>query len=138
MTVSAAQYAKFNAEIAQTGRAFTFTNHGELLIYPVRGQEVVPFWSSRSRLEKIQIDHPKYQRHEIAEYSLAEFLSWLAQLEEERILVGVNWSGAKLTGYNVAVPELRPALEHQLASLAQRAVQPDGPASGGSAGQPRR
>jgi hypothetical protein len=122
MTISAAQYAKFNSEVARTGKAFTFTSEDELLIYPVRGQDVVPFWSSRSRLEKIQSAHPKYQRYQITEYSLSELESWLRQLEEDRIHVGVNWSGARLTGYNVAVPELRAALEHQIRARAQQAV----------------
>lgn len=133
MSISAAQYAKFNSEVAETGKAYTFTAKDELLIYPVRGQDVVPFWSSRSRLEKIQSVHPKYQRYEIAEYSLPEFKSWLIQLEEENIHVGVNWSGERLTGYNVAVPELRAALEHQLRAQAQPTLQADSPASGGSA-----
>jgi hypothetical protein len=35
-------------------------------------------------------------------------------LQSEGILVGVNWSGPKLTGFNVSVPDLRAALMQQL------------------------
>lgn len=114
MSISAAQYAKFNYEVAEIRKVFTLTAQGELLIYPVKGQDVVPFWSSRSRLEKIQSTHPKYQGYQITEYSWSEFDSWLRQLEEDGIHVGVNWSGERLTGYNVAVHELRAALEYRI------------------------
>ncbi len=118
MSISAAQYSKFCSEVAQKRCVFTFTEQGGLLIYPVQGQEVLPFWSSRSRLEKIQASHPKYQRYQIAEYSWPEFESRLHQMEGDGIHAGVNWSGQRLTGYNVAAAELRAALEYQMRSQA--------------------
>ena len=112
MSVAALSYSKFCSEAPKRGRVYTFTNCGELLVYPVRGEEVVPFWSSRGRLEKITVALPKYQRFEITEYSWSEFEDWLSQLEEASILVGVNWAGAKLTGYNVSVPNLKAAMKN--------------------------
>ena len=113
MSVAALNYSKFCSEAPRKGRVYTFTNCGELLVYPVQGKEVVPFWSSRSRLGKIVVALPKYQRYEITEYSWSEFEEWLNQLNDEGILVGVNWSGAKLTGFNVSVPDLRAAIEER-------------------------
>lgn len=133
MSIAAAQYAKFNAEVAKKRMAFTFTNEGDLLVYPTKEGEVVPFWSSRSRLSKIQSFHPKYLRYEISEFSLQEFQSWLIQLEEEQIRVGVNWSSERLVGYNALVSDLRAALNYQIDVLAQQGAQADGPAVGGPA-----
>ena len=112
MTVAGLSYAKFCSEAPRRGCVYTFTNEGELLVYPVAGQEVVPFWSSRTRLEKIAVSFPKYQRFDITEYSWTQFEEWLNQLNEDGILVGVNWAGTKLTGYNVKVADLRMALAH--------------------------
>jgi hypothetical protein len=93
-------------------RAFTFTDEGNLLVFPVGGSEVVPFWSSRTRLQSIAKAHPKYAARQITEYSLADFEAWLSQFESDGVLIGVNWSGPRLTGYNVAVPDLRAAMQH--------------------------
>lgn len=118
MSVAALQYDRFCGELVETRRAYTFTNDGELLVFPVRGKEVVPFWSSRSRLERIVKAHAKYEKFQISEYSWEEFLSWLSQLESEGIAVGANWSGPRLTGYDVSVADLRAALKHRQGSAA--------------------
>src|SRR5690242_6780935 len=122
MSIAAAQYDKFREQVVAEGRVFTFTDGGELLVYPVRTGETVPFWSSRSRLETIQRRLPKYQQWAITELSFAEFWQRLAQLERERIQVGVNWSGAKLTGYNVSVAQLRRDLSYWLDRLHKRGL----------------
>lgn len=112
MSIAAAQYDQFQAQVADGERVFTFTDDGELLVYPVRSGETVPFWSSRSRLERIQHQFPKYRQWEITELALAEFWSRLDQLEREQLQVGINWSGKNLTGYNVSAAALRSALRH--------------------------
>ena len=45
MSFAAAQYDKFREQVVVEERAFTFTDAGQLLVYPVAG-ETVPFWSS--------------------------------------------------------------------------------------------
>jgi len=117
MSIAAPQYDKFREQVVADERAFTFTDRGELLVYPVRAGETVPFWSSRSRLETIQRRLPKYQQWQITEFTLQEFWRRLDQLEREGIQVGVNWSGAKLTGYNVSVQSLKAALRHSVETL---------------------
>jgi hypothetical protein len=114
MSVAALQYSKFCSEVAETGRAFTFLEDSSFLVYPVNGTEVVPFWSSRTRLVRISKAHPKYARYQICEFPMENLLSSMTQLQSEGILVGVNWSGPKLTGFNVSVPDLRAALMQQL------------------------
>jgi hypothetical protein len=110
MTTAALQYAKFRTDVAAHARVYTFLADGELLVFPIDGREVVPFWSSRSRLDRIVATHAKYGKYAPTQLSLAEFDEWLVQLDAEGILVGVNWAGPRLTGYNVSVVELRAAL----------------------------
>jgi len=117
MSISGAQYDKFREQVVSDERAYTFTDAGQLLVYPVRSGETVPFWSSRSRLETIQKRIPKYQRWQITELSLGEFWRRLDQLEQEDVQVGVNWSGSQLTGYNVSVRDLRAGLRYWIDRL---------------------
>jgi hypothetical protein len=122
MSISGAQYDKFREQIVTDERVFSFTDDGELLVYPIKSGETVPFWSSRSRLETIQKRLPKYRRWQITEFSLAEFWRRLDNLERESVQVGVNWSGAQLTGYNVSVRDLRAGLEYWIDRLNKRSV----------------
>jgi hypothetical protein len=117
MSASAAQYDKFREQVVREERAFTFTDNGQLLVYPVDGRETIPFWSSRSRLEGIQKNLPKYRTWQITELSLGEFWRRLDYLERDAVQVGVNWSGQRLTGYNVSVADLRAGLRYWLDTL---------------------
>jgi len=108
-------YARFCAEVVSKQRVYTFTDVEELLIYPIRGGEVVPFWSSHSRLLRIANAHPKYARHSISQYTMPEFDKWLIQLQDENLLVGVNWAGPRLVGFNVTVEELRASMQSRSA-----------------------
>ena len=118
MSVAALQYDKFCSEVAVKQRTYTFTSDDGLLVYPVSGTEVIPFWSSKSRLERIALAHEKYQKYEITEYSLGKFFELLSRFEADGIHVGVNWAGARLTGYNVPSSNLRASLNHRLGASA--------------------
>jgi hypothetical protein len=108
MSVAAAQAAEFYRKVVETGAVFTFTHDDELLVFSIHDREVIPFWSSRSRLENIQSTHLKYKSYSISEVSLQEFLTEnLPLLEAEGISIGVNWSGPRLTGYDLTVLELK-------------------------------
>jgi hypothetical protein len=117
MSIAAAQYAKFMDQVAFERRAFSFTADDELLIYRSGNGDTVPFWSSRSRLETIRRRLPKYGAYSLTEFSLGEFYDALERLEAEGLLVGVNWSGEQLTGYNVPVADVRAALSYRLEAL---------------------
>jgi hypothetical protein len=113
MSIAAAQANKFYEQVARDRRVFTFTENDEFLVFPVDGKEVVPFWSSRSRLEIIQKEHVKYASFLVEEMSLQEFVEkTLPLMEAEGIHIGVNWAGKRLVGYDVE-PQ---ALKHNLAS----------------------
>jgi hypothetical protein len=108
MSVAAAQASKFYEQVVVDGKVFTFMDDDSFLVFRKNDKEVIPFWSSRTRLEKIAKMHPKYSSSVIFEFSLAEFMNkTLLQLEEENICIGVNWSGPRLVGYNIPISELR-------------------------------
>ena len=114
MSVAAAQYSKFCEQVVSEARAFTFVENGDLLVYPLGGREVVPFWSSRRRLVTIQKRMPKFKAFAIAEFTFADFLQRLTELSAHGIHIGVNWSGERLSGYDVSVAELLASLRHQV------------------------
>jgi len=115
MSVAAAQASKFFEQVATEKLVFTFMEADEFLVFPVRGNEVVPFWSSRSRLKKVQAAHPKYNKYVATEMSLEEFLAKALPLfEEENIRVGVNWSGSRLVGYDEEVSDVRRNIDYWL------------------------
>ena len=113
MSIAAAQANQFYEQVVRERKVFTFTEDDSFLVFPVGGQEVVPFWSSRTRLDRIQRGHPKYCSYVCEQISLTSFLEiTLPDLAEENISVGVNWSGARLTGYDLSVSDLVRTLEY--------------------------
>lgn len=76
------------------------------------GVRAQPFWSSRSRAEKIVGTVPAYAGFDIVEIPLDTFLDrWLPGLEDDGFRVGVNWSGPRATGYDIEPRSLRVALD---------------------------
>lgn len=115
MSIAAAQASKFYEQVVTDRVVFTFESEEGMLIFPVRGMDVIPFWSSRTQLEKVVLAHPKFRQYDTVESSLAEFVEKiLPQLQEEKIHVGVNWSGARLSGYDVSVEDLLANLQYWL------------------------
>ena len=127
MTVASIHASKFHEQVVRDGKVFTFTEEGEFLVFRIREFEVVPFWSSRSRMIRIQEEHAKYSRFAIDEISFDEFyVKTLKQLEDEGIHVGLNWSGVRLVGYDTSVEDLRKCLAYQIGkqALPQRLEDP--------------
>jgi hypothetical protein len=113
MSVAAAQASAFYEQVVAAGSVFTFVEDGSYLVFPVNGKDVVPFWSSRSRIETVQRAHPRYAAYAISEESLKQFLEkTLDQLEEENINVGVNWSGERSTGYDISAADVKRNICH--------------------------
>jgi hypothetical protein len=105
---AASNASAFYEQVVKDGSVFTVIDDDSFVVILVGGTEVVPFWSSRYRVKKVQSSHPKYAGFSISEIPLTEFLDkTLAQLEEENIHVGVNWSGKRLIGYDRSVADLK-------------------------------
>jgi hypothetical protein len=113
---SASQAAAFCRDVASAGAVWTIRDAGG---FPApknsEGRRAQPFWSSRSRAERIIATVPAYSGFSVVEIAWTEFAErWIPGLARDRILVGVNWSGARATGYDVEPEEV-------LANVAGRA-----------------
>jgi hypothetical protein len=68
------------------------------------GYRAMPFWSKRSRAERITKNVPAYAGMEPFEITLDEWReSWLPGLEQDGLRVGLNWSGQGAVGYDLPV-----------------------------------
>jgi hypothetical protein len=113
MTQAASQAAAFYEQAVKNGAVWTVRDEGG---YPApknpEGRRAMPFWSSRTRVERIIENVPAYEGFEPVEIPLTEFLErWLPSLDGDGLLVGVNWSGARALGYDVEPATLRQALD---------------------------
>ena len=114
MSQSASQAAAFRRDLCSNGgKLWTIEDDGG---YPApetsEGKRSMPFWSTKSRVDKIIANVEAYSGFRPREVDLAEFEDdFLPDLEENDMLVGVNWSGAKAKGYDVEPASVRRWLE---------------------------
>jgi len=103
VTQSAAQADAFYREVVESGRVWTLRDAGGIPAPEnADGQRAMPFWSARSRVEKTIKTVAAYAGFEPVELELAEWRErWLPGLTADGLLVGLNWSGARATGYDL-------------------------------------
>ena len=81
------------------------------------GKRAQPFWSTRSRVEKIVKSVPAYSGFEPEEIPWERFCSfWIPELARDGYHVGVNWSGKRAVGYDLEPNELRQNVEALIAN----------------------
>ena len=67
----------------------------------------MPFWSTLSRAERIIATVAAYYGFEPEELSWQSFVeNWAQDLEADGLLVGINWSGPRAKGYDIASADL--------------------------------
>jgi hypothetical protein len=100
MTQSASQAAAWRTDVRATGRLWTVEDDdGVPAPITADGRRAMPFWSTRSRVEKLIAAVPDYEDFRPRELTVEEFgTRWLDGLERDGLLVGINWSGAAATG----------------------------------------
>jgi Protein of unknown function (DUF2750) len=101
--VSAAQADAFYREVLKDRAIWTIRDAGG---YPApvtsSGQRAQPFWSKRSRAQRILDTSTAYASFDIVEIALEDWRErWLPGLERDGLLVGFNWSGHHATGYDL-------------------------------------
>ena len=100
---SASQAAAFYREVAERRLLWTVSDDGGFPA-PINssGERTQPFWSSRARVERIIETVAAYRGFHPVEITLEVFLErWVPGLTNDGILVGVNWTGKRATGYDV-------------------------------------
>lgn len=103
MSVSAAQADAFYREVIDGEIVFTVFDAGG---YPLpigsSGSRAMAFWSKRSRVQRIIDNVPAYSSFEVEEIELGHWREeWLPGLRRDGLLVGLNWSGKRATGYDL-------------------------------------
>lgn len=103
MSQAASQAAAFYREVAASRRVWTIRDaRGYPAPRGTSGKRAQPFWSSRSRVEKIIETVPAYAGFSPDEIDWDKFLSaWVPGLTRDGLLVGVNWSGKRAHGYDL-------------------------------------
>ena len=103
MSLSGAHRAAFRREAAQQGQVFAVRDpEGFPAPAGEDGRRAVPFWSKATRAQLIVKHVPAYGGFEVVPIPVEEWLStWMTRLQQDNLLVGVNWAGAKATGYDL-------------------------------------
>jgi Protein of unknown function (DUF2750) len=104
MSLSGAHRAAFRREVPQEGRVFSIRDKDG---FPVPkdddGHRALPFWSKSSRARKVVEQVAAYRGFDVVEIGVDDWLDrWLPELVSDGYLVGINWAGARATGYDVA------------------------------------
>jgi hypothetical protein len=109
MSHAASQYAAFWRDVKRSRRVWTVKDDDGFPAPKTRsGQRAMPFWSTLSRVQRIIKTVPAYSSFMPYEMSWEELRDeWLPQLEDSRMLAGVNWSGRNAVGYDVAPQDMK-------------------------------
>jgi Protein of unknown function (DUF2750) len=108
VSLSGAHRAAFRREVPQEGRVYSIRDRGG---FPTPkdtdGNRALPFWSKASRAQKVVEQVAAYRRFEVVPIEVDDWLrSWLPRLDQDGYLAGINWSGARATGYDVPPAEV--------------------------------
>ncbi|MBW3528158.1 DUF2750 domain-containing protein [Shewanella sp. NKUCC05_KAH] len=114
MTTSSLHASAFYKEVSKSKELWSIRDSGGIPSpNNLDGVRVMPFWSSRSRAEKLIKNVEAYRGFEPFSVPLSEFSSrWVTGLIKDQSLVGLNWSGLKATGFDVAPREVLINLEY--------------------------
>ena len=106
---------EFVTTVVEQGVAFTFQTGENYPIFPMHGTEVMPFWSTRAMASKVQSDHAEYAEFRIARVDFEQFYhAVLPEMAEQGVLIGLNWSGRELIGFDQSAEDLMAALSDEL------------------------
>lgn len=118
MGQSASQAAAFYKDVARSGTLWTCRDE-QGVPAPLKsdGRRAMPFWSTRSRVEKIIKTVPAYSIFTPLELTWGEFVSdWAPGLKKDKILAGINWSGTNATGYDLETDDVIANVSYQRSS----------------------
>ncbi|MGO4452761.1 DUF2750 domain-containing protein [Arthrobacter sp. RAF14] len=103
MSISAAHASAFYREVIEHQEVWTVRDQNG---FPAPegsdGHRTMPFWSLLSRAERVITSVPAYRDFELISLPLKRWMeAWLPGLDRDGILVGLNWSGLRATGFEM-------------------------------------
>lgn len=109
MSHASPQAQTFYREVAMSRVLWTPRDSGGFpTVTPAGGRPAMPFWSSRSRVERIIETVPAYAGFQPVEIRWSQFVArWIPGLTRDGLLVGVNWSGPQALGYDIEPEQLQ-------------------------------
>jgi len=113
MTTAALHAAAFYSEVAKTRTVWTIRDK-EGFPAPLNsdGKRAMPFWSSESRVKKFFLAYPGYAHFDTASVDWDAFSDhWIPGLKKDGLLVGVNWTGERASGYDLDPEALKRNVE---------------------------
>lgn len=104
MSVSAAQASAFFTETQRRAEVWSIRDpQGFPTSTNSDGERAMPFWSKKSRALRFLELHADYAGFAPEAVPLDAFIErWLPGLANDGFLVGINWSGPRGTGYDMA------------------------------------
>ena len=108
MSVAPLHAHAFFEEVLETGFVWTIRDEAGFPTSTNQSNETaVPFWSSLSRARLVIDRMPAYRSFTPHQLPLDVFVDrWLAGLEKDKLMVGINWSGAA-TGFDLPPADVR-------------------------------
>lgn len=118
MSQSSAQAAAFFAEVLETGILWTVRDdNGFPAPLNSDGERAQPFWSSEARVCRIISSVAGYARLQAEQLNVASWHErWLPGLQRDGILVGLNWTGDRATGFDLTAADVLARLDAASAS----------------------
>ena len=102
VSTSAAHADAFYAEALAHQTVWTIRDSGGLPAPEGSEARSMPFWSLKSRAERVVASVPAYAAFEVVSIPLSEWRSrWLPGLERDGVRAGLTWSGSRATGFDV-------------------------------------
>jgi hypothetical protein len=103
MSLSAAHAAAFRREVPGEGRVWSVRDAmGHPAPKDPSGHRAMPFWSKPSRAEHVIGAVAAFRSFDVVEIPVGTWLDdWLPGLQRDGLLVGVNWAGARATGFDL-------------------------------------
>jgi hypothetical protein len=115
MSTASLQAASFYREVAEHQVVWAIKDEGGFPApFGDEQRRSMPFWSSQARARKVISSVPAYQGFAPVAITWSEFVErWVPGLTKDGLLVGVNWSGERATGYDIEADVVRKNVEAQ-------------------------
>jgi len=121
MSSSASNADAFYTEVATSKRVWTIKDKDGFPA-PMNADKVrsAPFWSSEKRAQNVIDDAEAYAGFKTHEISLDDFIQkWIPGLKRDGRLVGLNWSGPFVKGFDLDPNVVAKALDFSIQKRTQ-------------------